>query len=186
MKISLFISAALFSFGIWYGASSDTLRIMLQNQLDSLGTMAEQLSTMENAQFWTGVFIFFNNAIKSFMVMYLGLFFGIIPVFFLVMNGMIIGYLLSSLHEQGINVFELVLRGLLPHGILEIPAILIASAYGLKLGGIAMQWISGRQGGARLLKHKLRMTLPLMLVLTVVLLVAAIVESTVTVWLLHE
>jgi len=178
------VAAALFAAGIWFGAVSDAFQELLQEQLDALGAAAQTLGSMENAHFWTGVFIFFNNTVKSIIVMYLGLFFGIVPILFLLLNGMVIGYLLSVLDQQGVQVAEIVVKGLLPHGILEIPAIVLACGYGLKLGWSVWSAMIGRAEGKVQLKQTMLASLPLMLFLTAVLLVAAIIESTVTVWLL--
>jgi stage II sporulation protein M len=184
MKFPMGLSTILFAAGIWIGAEWTVFHTFLHSQLDSLRDVAERLHTMENGQFWTGVFIFLNNSIKAILVMYLGLFFGIIPVIFLMINGMVIGYLLVTVQEQGLDVGMIVIKGLLPHGILEIPAILLACAYGLKLGGSLLSALAARPGGWDALKHVLRVTLPLMLFLTIVLFIAAVIESTLTVWLL--
>lgn len=184
MKRSMLISALLFAMGIYLGAEWDMFRVFLQGQLESLRSVAGRLNSMENAQFWTGLFIFVNNTIKAIAVMYLGLLLGFIPVFFLIVNGMVIGFLLATVYEQGEPLIPLIVNGLLPHGILEIPAILLACAYGLRLGWALVAILAARDGASAHLKHILRVTLPVMLFLTLVLFVAALIESTVTVWLL--
>ena len=107
----------------------------------------------------------------------------------LIANGMILGYVLSlQTHESTLSI---VLKGILPHGIIEIPVILIACAYGLKLGMLV--WKSGAQlfvpdkdKTARVeLVKILHLTKPLIVSIVVLLLVAAIIESTLTYWLVH-
>ena len=59
-----------------------------------------------------------------------------LPVFSLVLNSVIIGAVLSlagSLHMGGITAGQMLLLGLLPHGIFEIPAITLGIAMGLYL-----------------------------------------------------
>jgi len=76
--------------------------------------------------------IFFNNSIKTFLMMTLGIFFGIAPAIFLISNGYILGvvaYLVGT--EDGVSS---VLVGIIPHGIVELPVVIIASAYGFWLG----------------------------------------------------
>lgn len=184
MKMPFVISAVLFALGIWIGIESEAFRDFLQGQLNSLGSAAETFGSMEHGRFWTGAFIFVNNTVKTITVMYLGLLMGIIPVLFLLINGMVVGYLLSILDGQGLPVGELIVKGLLPHGILEIPAILVACGYGLKMGAAALSAAAGRPEGKAAFKKVMRVSLPLMLFLTVVLLIAAVIESTVTVWFL--
>lgn len=78
------------------------------------------------------IFIFLNNSIKTLLVILLGFLFGIAPLFFIIFNGFIIGIITAIIAKDSgiINV----LAGTLPHGILEIPAAILASAYGLWLG----------------------------------------------------
>ena len=76
-------------------------------------------------------FIFINNLKSSFFAMILGIFFGIIPVAVAVINGYILGFVANkALASEGV----LVLWRLLPHGVFEIPAIMISVGLGLKLG----------------------------------------------------
>ena len=76
-------------------------------------------------------FIFFNNLQTSFVGMSLGVLFGLFPLFSLMFNGYILGFVAAmSMKSQG----ALVLLKLLPHGIFELPAVLISLGIGLKLG----------------------------------------------------
>lgn len=76
--------------------------------------------------------IFINNAGKGLMAMLAGFFFGIFPIIFISMNGYILGVVIS-LREPDMGISG-VLMAILPHGILEIPAIIIACSYGIWLG----------------------------------------------------
>lgn len=76
--------------------------------------------------------IFFNNAIKALLTIYLGLFFGIYPLYFIFINGELIG-LVYALSMANIGVAA-ALAGLLPHGVFELTAILISAGYGFWLG----------------------------------------------------
>lgn len=81
--------------------------------------------------------IFFNNTIKTFFMVLLGSFFGIAPLLMLVANGYVLG-IVSYLIAQEYNVTT-VLLGIIPHGIVEIPLLIIAGAYGLWLGDMFVQ-----------------------------------------------
>ena len=76
--------------------------------------------------------IFANNALVTLVVMFLGVFFGIIPFLFVLFNGFILGILSYFVLEQ-VGVLPLLL-GILPHGIIEIPVAMIAAAFGMLLG----------------------------------------------------
>jgi stage II sporulation protein M len=76
--------------------------------------------------------IFFNNTIKTFLMMVSGVFFGIAPAVFVFSNGYILGVVGHLIiHEAGITPL---LAGIIPHGIIEIPIMLCAAAYGFWLG----------------------------------------------------
>ncbi len=76
-------------------------------------------------------FIFKNNILVSLSSILFGLFFGIIPIFTCIVNGYVLGFVASfAVSQEGI----LVLWKLFPHGIFEIPAVIISLALGLKLG----------------------------------------------------
>lgn len=122
------------------------------------------------------------------MFVYLGLFFGILPLMVLLVNGMLLGYVIQ--YQMEAQSLAYVLKGILPHGILEIPAIIVACAYGLRLGILVIKMIGGlfsskRSGNAAAeFKRVMRLTRPLILLVVGTLLLAAVVESTVTLWLL--
>jgi len=78
------------------------------------------------------ILIFLNNGLKILAVAFLGILFGIAPIFFTALNGFLIGMVAFLIQENhSWNTFWL---GILPHGIFEIPALIIGSAIGLKLG----------------------------------------------------
>lgn len=82
-----------------------------------------------------GIFIlFFNNLFASLRVIFLGVILGIPPLFGLLINGSILGIVTATLAEQNIPPLLFLTLGILPHGILELPAFLISAAFGLKLG----------------------------------------------------
>lgn len=81
-------------------------------------------------------FIFLNNLRSSFLGIILGVFFGIIPIFYSVFNGYLIGFVaFISVAEGGVFV----LWRILPHGIFELPAVFISLGLGLKLGTFIFQ-----------------------------------------------
>lgn len=183
----------LFFAGMVIGGTNPVFKSFLDEQMKGLGKLADRISESSNPTMTMIVFIFLNNAIKSILVMYLGALFGILPFFFLVVNGMLVGYLLKHVAELngGGYVMELILKGLLPHGILEIPAIIIACAYGMRFGVLVLKgggsFIFARSmtaGIGKELEGFVVRTVPVMVILTITLLIASIIESTITTWLL--
>ncbi|MGG1635994.1 stage II sporulation protein M [Paenibacillus sp. MCAF9] len=184
----------LFLAGMVIGGTNPAFRAFLDEQLKGLGQLAEMIDDSKNPTLTMMIFIFLNNAVKSILVMYLGALFGVLPFFFLVVNGMMIGYLLKTtaeLHGGG-YVMELIVKGLLPHGILEIPAIIIACAYGMRFGVLIFKAVGSlvfarsKTGNiSRELESFVVRTVPVMVILTITLLIAAVIESTITLWLLQ-
>ena len=121
--------------------------------------------------------IFLNNAFKTLCAIVLGLFFGIIPGIFLLANGAALGVAMSiSVQARGLWPS---LMAILPHGILELPAVFLGTSIGLMIGRQALQRFAGRTEtpiGAELLqglKYFCTVIVPL-------LLAAAFVEAFLT------
>jgi len=186
------LSLIIFAISIYVGMSNDKFTFFLNSQMDAMRELVGQLDQSSNPTLSMLIFIFFNNAIKSVMVIFLGAFFGIFPVFFLAINGLIIGYLLklSIDGQMTISLFDLVVKTLLPHGILEIPALIIVAAYGLRLGKLlfSTMWaLLTNHNKLELIGASYKETLKrcgvIAVYATIVLLIASIIESTFTVWL---
>jgi stage II sporulation protein M len=116
-----------------YGFSS-SFDSFIQSQIDGLRELARMIEDQPNSKLYLFGVIFLNNTFKSILMVFAGALFAFIPVFFLVINGMILGYLAENQVEAG--QLGLLLKGILPHGIIEIPAIVIASAFGIRFGAI--------------------------------------------------
>lgn len=180
----------LFFAGLVVGGTNSAFSDYLEQQLKALGNVAQTLDQTENPTLAFMVFIFLNNAIKSIFIIYIGAIFGIIPIFFLVLNGMVVGFLLQHVAQtQGTGDMLTVVLGLLPHGIIEIPAIVVACAYGMKFGVLLLKAIGrivipGKEAGksGREIEYFMIRSVPVVVILTVALLVAAVIESTVSVW----
>ncbi len=76
-------------------------------------------------------FIIVNNIQSAFFGMVFGVFFGIFSFFVLLINGYILGFIASETVKLKSGF---ILWRLFPHGIFEIPAIMIALGIGLRMG----------------------------------------------------
>ena len=120
--------------------------------------------------------IFLNNALKSLLAIVLGAGFGIIPVIFVGGNGLLLGLVANQVSSEKGALF--VLAATLPHGIIEIPMILISSGLGLRLGHLMYSSIMGKKTDMRselmqCLWIYIRIVVPL-------LFVSAVIETFVT------
>lgn len=118
--------------------------------------------------------IFLNNAVKVLVVIIVGTLWGILPVVFLVANGFAIGIVLySSIQSQG--AFPTLLM-ILPHGLFEIPAILLGTSAGLMLGLLVTKRLFGK--GGRVITKEMGRALKFFLVVIIpLLLLAASIEA---------
>jgi stage II sporulation protein M len=114
-------------------------------------------------------FIFFNNLQSSFFGMIFGVVLGIFSVVTTIVNGFLLGFVSSkTAQSEGI----LILWRLFPHGIFELPALIISMGMGLKLGTFIFQK-KKTESFKRYLLDSLRVFLFIVLPL---LFVAAIIE----------
>jgi stage II sporulation protein M len=121
--------------------------------------------------------IFFNNAVKTLLAIVLGIVFGIVPMIFLLANGIALGVAWSvSAATRGPWIS---LLSVLPHGILELPAIFLGTSIGLSLGHGGVRRMTGKSkihsGGDMV--HGLRYFFTVIIPL---LLAAALVEAFIT------
>lgn len=76
--------------------------------------------------------IFIQNSALSFFAMILGIIFAIVPILFIIYNGFIIGAVIYTVSQE--HGVMLILINILPHGVIEIPMILLSAAIGIRLG----------------------------------------------------
>ncbi len=85
-----------------------------------------------------GVFLFIrilvHNLIATIVTIYAGFFFALIPLFSILTNGLLFGGFLKSVPANTqLSTFETILM-ILPHGIFEIPSMILSLAIGIKFG----------------------------------------------------
>jgi stage II sporulation protein M len=123
------------------------------------------------------LFIVVQNSRAALIAVVSGVAFGLLPLVFAAANGFVLGVVCRTAIAAA-PAGAVALR-ILPHGVFELPALFLASAYGLWLGSIVVRRMRGDDGvrvGASL-KHAVRMYLLLILPL---LLVAATIEAFIT------
>lgn len=121
--------------------------------------------------------IFGNNAVKVLTVIIFGILFGVWPVLFLLLNGYVLGMVIYlSVASEGTLASVL---GILPHGLFELPAVLLGTSIGLRLGTRAAGRLFGRRE-ASLTGELLRALKFFFLVIVPLLLLAAFIEAFVT------
>ncbi len=144
--------------------------------LRRLGGLVERFARTENLSLLLFLMIFLNNGIKTLAIIFLGILLGIPPLLFIGLNGFIVGSVGSAL-ESAMG-WKYVMASVVPHGVIEVPMLLLATALGLTVGMESFKWLIRRESRVKLqlsdcLKVYLRWILP-------GLAVAAIIEAFVT------
>jgi stage II sporulation protein M len=125
-KNFIYASIILFVVGALFGYFSYTYLDFLDKTIIELIKKTEGLNGVNLI-----AFIFLNNSQAAFLALVLGVILGIFPIFAILMNGTLIGYVL---HKVALAAGFTEFWKLLPHGIFELPAIVISFSLGIKLG----------------------------------------------------
>lgn len=156
---------------------------LTESQQHFLTEMAETIFTGSPLR---GIIILFlNNLLASLQMMLFGIFMGIPPLMGLFTNGFLLGSIVTGLEYEGASVLTFISLGVLPHGIFELPAFIISASFGLKMGFHLLFPLPQKKRGESLkfIWHEFLALLPLLIYL---LLIAAIVEITLTPLLLKR
>ncbi|MDP7470166.1 MAG: stage II sporulation protein M [Dehalococcoidia bacterium] len=127
------------------------------------------------------LFIFLNNVVKAGAAVILGFVLGIPTAIFLMTNGIVAGLVIYQvMAEWGLGY---TLAGLAPHGMVEIPALLLAGSLGLEVGGEVLRWLRRRPSNVR--RRLRRVIRPYLVYIAPALAVAAVIEVFITPLLLR-
>jgi stage II sporulation protein M len=165
LTLSVFVVAIIAGYTTGGSIASQILEIMQE----TFGVIAELHPLILLA------IIFLNNAAKSFAALVLGLLLGIPPLLFIIINGAIIGIVAYEISTSYGSLF--ILAALLPHGIFELPAVLLSAAIGIKLGGRVLNRVKSENGIKTEFRRGLRFFVTRIIPL---LIIAAVIEVFVT------
>lgn len=112
---------------IYYPEAIEQAFRLIGEQLEQLGK-----DILESPLGQGILILFWHNLRAVLLVAIIGLALGVYPAFSMLFNGLIIGVVgVLSVQNSSLATF---LAGILPHGIFEIPALLLGAAIGLRLG----------------------------------------------------
>ena len=151
--------------------------------LNYQGTQGTTTSiTQDNAAYTESISIFssitgfiFTNTVNSMIAIIFGLALGFIPVLFAITNGLTIGMFVGSIIPKT-DILSL-LAAIVPYVAFQIPAILLSSAIGLRLGHSLLKAFRGRKG--MLTEAKKGLTVFVFLILPLIVL-AGIAQATIS------
>lgn len=189
-KLWVIIASSLFVIGIGAG-------LILGNIAASTGTasaatggfFSEMMEALEELvasfgpfKITTAVFIFLNNAVTLLLSFIFSPILCLLPVLVLLVNGSLISFISVFVSQEKSVGF--LLAGLLPHGIFEIPAIIIGEAAALSSGAMVIMAIFSPKRRSQLLPN-LNKNLRYLLLAFILLVPAAIIETFITPLLLQ-
>ncbi len=132
----LITALLLFALGIIAGtllAGHSTFAGLKINE--SLGGFAQMFINLPRPLL--ALMIFANNAVKTLLVIVLGLAFAIVPFVFILVNGVAIGVVLHLATESKGLAYSML--AIVPHGLFELPGVLSGAAIGVMLGSKAIK-----------------------------------------------
>ena len=115
-----------------------------QQVTDALQVVGEQYRDLAGGTLF--FYILLHNVTASLLLLASGLLYGIVPVLAVGSNGFVLGVLYNQ--EAAAVGYSKAAMKVVPHGIFEIPALLITASYGLWLGILAIRRIRGKEGAA--------------------------------------
>jgi len=102
--------------------------------------IAGQITGKETPEIFVRLFL--NNFEACILLFLGGASFGILTIFILSLNGILIGSIMEIVHEDHSVAF--VAAAILPHGIFEIPAIILSGSLGILLAqSLIAEWYQG-------------------------------------------
>ncbi len=135
---SLILAAALFAGSIALGMSVVAPDASAET-LDKIGEMMGHLASLNSLQLF--LVIFLNNTIKALAVIASGILLGLPPLIFISFNGFLAGMLVSGL--QPTVGYGVIIASIAPHGVIEIPLIVLTTALGFTVGKESLKRLTG-------------------------------------------
>jgi stage II sporulation protein M len=178
IAIGLFVTGLVIGLGISAAMPASIARLFSEE----LSALEELAATFGPFQATTAIFIYFKNASVLLLSFIFSPILCVVPVLVLVFNGSLISLLSVMVVEQ--ESIGLLLAGLLPHGIFEIPAIIIGEAAALSFGTTAIIALLSKERKNSLLPV-FKQNLKYLLLALILLVPAAIIETFVTPLLLQ-
>nr|WP_232461010.1 stage II sporulation protein M [Thermococcus radiotolerans] len=145
--------------------------------MEAVKRLAEQIGPISDSSFENFVKIFTNNSMVALFMLLSGLFFGLGPWLIMAFNGFVVGLVVRAVQESGELSFPQIILGLIPHGIIEIPAIALAGVSGIVW---YREIVRGEGETGERFRRGAEKALKLFAVSVLLLLVAAFIEAYVT------
>jgi stage II sporulation protein M len=168
------IATVLFGTGIALGLFIPAVEGLAVSEISGLEELFKILAPF---QIFTCVFILLNNTLTFLISFFLSPILCLVPILALVLNGCLLAFVSMPMIEGG-NL-SMVLLGILPHGVFELPAFIMAEAAALSFGTEVMRALLQTKRRATL-RPTFRRGMRYLLIAILLLIPAAIIETYVT------
>ena len=171
----IFIAVGLFAIGMAFGLAMPTnIAGLLTEDLAAIEALASILSPF---QVTTAIIIFLKNVSALLVSFLLSPLLCLVPILALTVNGWLLSFVsVIVVQEESLG---LLLAGLLPHGIFELPALIIGEAAALSFGTMTIVALIAKNRRSQLLPN-LKRNLRYLVIAFALLLPAAIIETYIT------
>ncbi len=170
----IFVAIGLFGVGIASGLVTPVSTAELFSE--DLAAIRELAAILGPFQITTAIFIFLKNVSALLISFVFSPILCLVPIIALIVNGGLISFIsVAVVQEESLG---LLLAGLLPHGILELPALIMGEAAALSFGALTIVALVSKKKD--LLLPGLKQNLRYLLIACTLLLPAAIIETYVT------
>jgi len=167
----IFVAILLFGIGIIFGlATPASITGLLSEELTALEEFSGILAPFTLS---TVIFIFLKNAVVLLFSFAFSPVFCLVPILTLTVNGWLVAWVSTIVVQE--KSLGFVLAGLLPHGIIELPALFIAEAAALSFGAMAIVALFKKERRELLLPSLKYLSLAVALMLP-----AAVIETYIT------
>ena len=133
LMLVVFVAVAVvahFAFSAQYHADP----AKMEQQITQLAELFDDKDVISESGQLSAVGLFFNNFIASGMSVVIGVVpFIFVPMAALALNAVLIGMISAIMYTTGVGGFYELMVSVAPHGVFEIPALIISSAMGIAL-----------------------------------------------------
>ena len=171
----ILVAVGLFAIGMAFGLAmpDDTVNLFAED----LAAIEELAKLLVPFKFSTAAFIFLKNTSALLFSFIFSPLLCLVPVLALTVNGWLLSFVSVTVIKQ--ESVGLLLAALLPHGILEIPALIIGEAAALSFGTMTIIALISRKRRNQLIPN-LKQNIKYMALAFALLLPAAIIETYIT------
>ena len=171
----IFIAVFLFGTGIALGLATPAIDSPPSEYITAFEEQFADILTLPKPLI--ALFIFLKNTSALLISFVLSPIFCLVPVLVLIINGWMIAFVSTLVIEE--ESLGFLLAGLLPHGVLELPALILGQAAALSFGTTAVLALFKKER-RNLLLPGLKRNLKYLVVALALLLPAAIIETYIT------